>query len=76
MGSLESWCHNPNPILRFVTMTDMLISSLNLVLTRTNLTFYKSFPLSYHSCFFTILIQWHCKIIYLLNTLILIFESK
>ena len=35
--------HAPNPILGFVTMTDMLISSLNLILTRTNLTFNKTF---------------------------------
>ena len=49
-------CHAPNPIPRFVTMTGMLISSLNLILTRTNLTFNRllqSFPLSFHSCFFT-----------------------
>ena len=31
-------CHAPNPIPGFVTMTGMLISSLNLILTRTNLT--------------------------------------
>ena len=29
-------CHVLNPIPEFVTMTGMLISSLNLVLTRTN----------------------------------------
>ena len=34
-------CHAPNPIPGFVTMTSMLISSLNLILTRTNLTFNK-----------------------------------
>ena len=33
----------PNPILGFVTMTSMLISSLNLILIRTNLTFNKTF---------------------------------
>ena len=32
-------CHAPNPIPGFMAMTDMLISSLNLILTRTNLTF-------------------------------------
>ena len=32
-------CHTPNPIPGFVTMTGMLISSLNLILIRTNLTF-------------------------------------
>ena len=37
-------CHAPNPIPGFVTMTGMLISSLNLILTRTNLNFYKTFP--------------------------------
>ena len=36
-----SFCHAPNPIPGFVTMTGMLISSLNLILTRTNLTFNK-----------------------------------
>ena len=33
--------HAPNPIPEFVTMTGMLISSLNLILTRTNLIFTK-----------------------------------
>ena len=37
------FCHAPNPIPGFVTMTDMLISSLYLILTRTNLTFNKTF---------------------------------
>ena len=37
------FCLAPNPIPGFVTMTDMLISSLNLILTRTNLTFNKTF---------------------------------
>ena len=37
----ETMCHAPNPIPGFVTMTSMLISSLNLILTRTNLTFWK-----------------------------------
>ena len=32
-------CHTPNPVPGFVTMTGMLISSLNLIFTRTNLTF-------------------------------------
>ena len=36
-------CHAPNPIPGFVTMTGMLISSLNLILTRINLTFNKTF---------------------------------
>ena len=36
-------CHAPNPIPGFVTMTGTLISSLNLILTRTNLTFSKTF---------------------------------
>ena len=36
-------CHAPNPVPGFVTMTGMLISSLNLILTRTNLTFTKLF---------------------------------
>ena len=36
-------CHALNPIPGFVTMTGMLISSLNLILTRTNLTFSKFF---------------------------------
>ena len=40
---LHRLCHAPNPILGFVTMTGVLISSLNLILTRTNLTFNKSF---------------------------------
>ena len=31
-------CHAPSPIPGFMTMTGMLISSLNLILTRTNLT--------------------------------------
>ena len=35
-------CHALNLIPGFVTMTGMLISSLNLVLTRTNLTFTKA----------------------------------
>ena len=39
----EHSCHAPNLILGFVTTTDMLISSLNLILTRTNLTFTKAF---------------------------------
>ena len=34
----DVYCHAPNPIPGFVTMTGMLISSLNLILTRTNLT--------------------------------------
>ena len=38
------YCHAPNPIPGSVTMTGMLISSLNLILTRTNLNFYKTFP--------------------------------
>ena len=33
---IKSLCHDPNPIPGFVTMTGMLISSLNLILTRTN----------------------------------------
>ena len=33
---MEMKCHVPNPIPEFVIMTGMLISSLNLVLTRTN----------------------------------------
>ena len=37
-------CHAPNPIPGFVTMTGMLISSLNLILTRTNLIFTKILP--------------------------------
>ena len=40
---LDRFCHAPNPIPRFVTMTGMLISSLNLILTRTNLAFNKTF---------------------------------
>ena len=36
-------CHAPNPIPGFVTMIGMLISSLNLILIRTNLTFSKFF---------------------------------
>ena len=39
----EVICHASNPILRFVTMTGMLVSSLYLILTRTNLTFSKTF---------------------------------
>ena len=39
----EANCHTPNPLPRFVTMTGMLISSRNLILTRTNLTFNKTF---------------------------------
>ena len=35
----QTLCHAPNPVPEFVTMTGMLISSLNLILTRTNLTF-------------------------------------
>ena len=35
--------HVPNPISGFVIMTGMLISSLNLILTRTNLNFTKIF---------------------------------
>ena len=38
---LCAMCHAPNPVPGFVTMTGMLISSLNLILTRTNLTFWK-----------------------------------
>ena len=38
----EHNCHAPNLILRIVTMTNMLISSLNLILTITNLTFTKA----------------------------------
>ena len=41
--SFDYHCHTPNPIPGFVTMTGMLISSLNLILTRTNLTFNKTF---------------------------------
>ena len=42
--SILCWlnCHAPNLILGFVTMTGMLILSLNLILTRTNLTFTKA----------------------------------
>ena len=29
-------CHDPNPIQKFVTLTDMLISSFNMILTITN----------------------------------------
>ena len=42
--NLREWkcvCHAPNPIPEFVTMIDMLISSLNLILTKANLTFTK-----------------------------------
>ena len=47
-------CHAPNPIPGFVTMIGMLISSLNLILTRTNLTFTKLFQklLSFFSYLF------------------------
>ena len=38
---IEHSCHAPNLILGFVTTTGMLILSLNLILTRTNLTFWK-----------------------------------
>ena len=37
----EVCCYAPNPIPGFVTMTGMLISSLILISTRTNLTFPK-----------------------------------
>ena len=37
----HTYCHALNLIPGFVTMTGMLISSLNLILTRTNLTFNK-----------------------------------
>ena len=40
---LGRYYHTPNPVPGFVTMTDMLISSLNLILTRTNLTFSRAF---------------------------------
>ena len=43
LHKLHTYCHAPNPIPRFVTMTGILISSLNLILTRTNLTFNKTF---------------------------------
>ncbi|XP_023898886.2 uncharacterized protein LOC112010734 [Quercus suber] len=33
----NGYCHDPNPISGFVIMTGMLIPSLNLILTRTNL---------------------------------------
>ena len=35
----NSYCHVLKPIPGFVTMTGMLISSLNLILIRTNYTF-------------------------------------
>ena len=38
----EHNCHAPNLIPRIVTMTSTLISSLNLILTITNLTFTKA----------------------------------
>ena len=59
-------CHAPNLIPGFVTMTDMLISSLNLILTRTNLTFWKL--LQKLSSFFSLLFlylndpfTWHSE---------------
>ena len=39
----QLFSHAPNPIPKFVTMIGMLISNLNLILTRTNLTFSKTF---------------------------------
>ena len=46
-----SFCHALNPIPGFVTMTAMLISSLNLILTRTNLTFHKTFTKAFFFLF-------------------------
>ena len=54
------WCHTPNPILGFVTMTSMLISSLNLILTRTNLTFSKTFTKAFLFLFILVsLLKWY-----------------
>ena len=53
-------CHAPNPILGFVTMTGMLISSLNLILTRTNLTFSKTFTKASFFLFILVsLLKWY-----------------
>ena len=53
-------CHAPNPIPRFVTMTGMLISSLNLILTRTNLTFSKTFTKAFLFLFILVsLLKWY-----------------
>ena len=53
-------CHAPNPILGFVTMTGMLISSLNLILTRTNLTFSKTFTKAFLFLFILVsLLKWY-----------------
>ena len=53
-------CHAPNPIPGFVTMTGMLISSLNLILTRANLIFNKTFTKSFLFLFILVsLLKWY-----------------
>ena len=42
MNEKQYLCHVPNLIPRFVTMTGMLISNLNLIITRTYKTFTKA----------------------------------
>ena len=54
------YCHAPNPIPGFVTMTGMLISSLNLILTRTNLTLSKTFTKAFLFLFILVsLLKWY-----------------
>ena len=63
-GKTKFWlaphCHAPNPIFEFVTMTGMLISSLNLILTRTNLTLSKTFTKAFLFLFILVsLLKWY-----------------